>query len=88
VPSPIDRDTTRLFNLLLRNDLAPGDADAARHAADYEMSVLAEDVVILEGLGTADFALDPTTQVHTRVDRNMVEFRRQLATALGERTPT
>jgi hypothetical protein len=50
------------------------------------MSVLAEDIVILEGLGTAEFALDPTVQVHTRVDRNMVEFRRQLASALEEET--
>jgi hypothetical protein len=85
VPSPIDASTTRLFNLLLRNDLDAADSVAARDAADYEMAVLAEDIVILEGLGTAEFALDPTVQVHTRVDRNMVEFRRQLAAALEAR---
>jgi vanillate O-demethylase monooxygenase subunit len=84
VPSPIDGGTTRLFNLLLRNDIAATDSPDAHHAAAYEMSVLAEDIVILEGLGTANFAIDATTQVHTRVDRNMVEFRRQLSAALEE----
>ncbi len=82
VPSPLDRSTTRLFNLLLRNDIDDPASAEARHAADYEMKVVREDIVILGGLASPDFALDPTLQVHTRVDRNMVEFRRLLAAAL------
>ena len=41
VASPTGRERTTLFTVLLRNDLR-GDAEAARHAVDYEMAVLAE----------------------------------------------
>lgn len=44
----------------------------------FELSVLAEDLIILEGFEDPRFPIGPTLQVHTRADRNTVEFRRLL----------
>ncbi len=80
---PIDAGYSRLFCALIRNDLEAPDSPAARHAVEYESSVLAEDLAVIEHLGTTDFALDLTDQLHTRADRITVEFRRLLAKAVG-----
>lgn len=85
---PVRRDLTRLHMVMLRNDCP--DADSAQAAVDYEMAVLAEDLRILNHLPSAELALDPTAQTHTRADRLTVEFRRLLrelsASAPGERS--
>ena len=82
VASPTSRDRTTLFTVLLRNDLH-GDPDAARHAVDYEMSVLAEDLAVLDHLPDDGLPLDLPAQVHTRADAFTVAYRRALATELS-----
>jgi len=77
---PVDADESVLHHVLLRNDIE--DDEQARHAADYELSVLAEDLRVLEHLPTRDLELALPRQVHTRADRITVELRRLLATAL------
>lgn len=74
VASPTGRERTTLFTVLLRNDLR-GDAEAARHAVDYEMAVLDEDLAILEHLADAGLPLDLPAQVHTRADKFTAAYR-------------
>jgi phenylpropionate dioxygenase-like ring-hydroxylating dioxygenase large terminal subunit len=59
------------------------DPDAARAAADYEMSIFAEDLDLqAAALSGLEFPLDPAAELHTKADRVSVEFRRVLAEAL------
>ena len=65
--------TTRLFSVMLRNDC---DTDeAAQEAINYEMAIFAEDLKVVEYLYDKAIPLE-RGQVHTRADRNTVEFRR------------
>ena len=77
---PIDNNTTCLYSVMLRND-CPTDA-LAQAAAAYEMDILAEDLKIIEGLYDKVVPLE-RGQVHTRADRNTVEFRRIMQRLLG-----
>ena len=70
---PVSHDTTRVYTAMLRNDCDT--PDKAAHAVDYEMSVLAEDLKVIERLWNKEIPLD-VGQAHTRADRNTVEFRR------------
>ena len=79
---PETADTTVLHTVLLRDDIPPGDEAAAQGFADYEMSVLAEDLLILERLPDTQLELDPRARMQTRADRLTVEFRRILGAAL------
>lgn len=81
--TPLDADSSRLFCVLLRNDVTSPDDPRATAAADFEYRVLTEDLILLERLAERDFGLDVTDQVHTRADRNTVEMRRLLAAHLG-----
>jgi len=81
--SPTAVDRTTLFTVLLRNDLGD-DPDAARHAVDYEMTVLAEDLAVLEQLADPGLPLDLPAQVHTRADRFTVAYRQALSDHLGQ----
>jgi len=78
---PINARETILQQVLLRNDIT--DADHARHTAAYELSVLAEDLAVLEHLPDRTLELDLPRQVHTRADRITVEYRRLLAAAIA-----
>ena len=78
---PVDATTTRVYTCMMRNDV-PDDDDLRRAAVQYELDVLAEDIVMLENLARHGLALDNTSQVHTRADRSTVELRRCLADAL------
>ncbi len=80
--TPVDATSSRLFCVLLRNDVDSPDDPRAHAAADYEYRVLAEDLVVLERLAAREFGLDVTEQVHTRADRNTIELRRLLAAHL------
>jgi phenylpropionate dioxygenase-like ring-hydroxylating dioxygenase large terminal subunit len=78
---PVTDDETVLQQVLLRNDVA--DDEHARHTAEYELSVLAEDLAVLEHLPDRTLELDLPAQVHTRADRITVELRRLLAAAIA-----
>jgi phenylpropionate dioxygenase-like ring-hydroxylating dioxygenase large terminal subunit len=84
--TPVDASSSRLYCALLRNDIASPDDPAARAAVTYEHRVLTEDLVVLERLVERDFGLDVTEQVHTRADRNTIEFRRLLGAHLASLT--
>lgn len=77
---PVDHNTTCLYSVMLRND-CPTDA-LAQAAAAYEMDILAEDLKIIEGLYDKVVPLE-RGQIHTRADRNTVEFRRIMQRLLG-----
>ena len=77
---PVDHNTTCLYSVMLRND-CPTDA-LAKAAAAYEMDILAEDLKIIEGLYDKVIPLE-RGQIHTRADRNTVEFRRIMQRLLG-----
>jgi vanillate O-demethylase monooxygenase subunit len=82
--APIDATTSRLFCVLLRNDLAGADDPRAAEACEFEYRVLTEDLSILERLAERDFGLEVTQQVHTRADRTTIELRRLLAAQLDQ----
>lgn len=82
---PVTADETILQQVLLRNDVT--DEEYARHTAEYELSVLAEDVAVLEHLPDRSLELDLPAQVHTRADRITVELRRLLAAAIAAPNP-
>jgi vanillate O-demethylase monooxygenase subunit len=79
---PMTVNTTRVFTAMLRNDC--GTPEKARHAIDYEMAILAEDLKVIERLWDKAIPLE-LGQAHTRADKNTVEFRRimQRLLALG-----
>ena len=77
---PVDHNTTCLYSVMLRND-CPTD-ELAQAAAAYEMDILAEDLKIIEGLYDKVVPLE-RGQIHTRADRNTVEFRRIMQRLLG-----
>ena len=45
---------------------------------DYELAVVAEDLRTLGRIEPKALSVDPTIEVHTRVDRTTVELRRVL----------
>jgi vanillate O-demethylase monooxygenase subunit len=70
---PMTESTTRVYTAMLRNDC---DTDEkARHAVDYELDIMAEDLAVIEHLWDKAIPFD-VGQAHTRADRNTVEFRR------------
>ena len=79
---PLDADNSRLYCAMVRNDCDT--AQKKQDAIDYEMAVLAEDLLIIENLWDNEIPLDTgasadgtvPAQTHTRADRNTVEFRR------------
>jgi len=71
--TPEDDGRTRLLQQVVRND-----TERDRPAADilaFDDEVEAEDQAVLDGL-PPDYPLEPTAQVHTRVDRPALELRR------------
>jgi vanillate O-demethylase monooxygenase subunit len=76
---PIDRATSAVHCVLLRNDVTSPDEPAALAARDYELRVLTEDVDLLQQLPSPELPLDLPAQAHTRADRITVEMRRLLA---------
>ncbi|UDY35481.1 aromatic ring-hydroxylating oxygenase subunit alpha [Dermatobacter hominis] len=80
--TPVDATSSRLFCVLLRNDVTSPEDPRARSAAEFEYRVLTEDLVLLERLAERDFGLAVTEQVHTRADRNTIELRRLLGAHL------
>ena len=75
---PETAERTRLFKLMARDDYA-GDGALMAHALEFEDRVLDEDLVVLEAYDERRLALHLRTEVHTRVDRLSVMYRRLLA---------
>jgi vanillate O-demethylase monooxygenase subunit len=80
--SPVDADHTRIFTVLLRNDLPAADSPEAQAAVAFELKVLEEDLSMLERLPSTVMPLELPAQAHTRADRITVEMRRLLSAAV------
>jgi phenylpropionate dioxygenase-like ring-hydroxylating dioxygenase large terminal subunit len=79
---PEDLDSTRLYKVLVYNDLET-DEEIASHA-DFETRVVDEDLAMLELLEEPWLALRPTAECHTRADRGGLAWRRLLRRLLDE----
>ena len=75
--TPVDEATTTLHTVMLRNDCPT--SESVQAAVDYELAILAEDLGVISKLPDRTLSLDLGAQVHTRVDRITVEYRRILA---------
>ncbi len=84
---PVDADTTRLFLLILAENIADGRMTAQEYL-DFQLEVGREDRELLEQLVLKAVPIDPGIETHTRADRITVELRRVLAdvAALTEET--
>jgi phenylpropionate dioxygenase-like ring-hydroxylating dioxygenase large terminal subunit len=74
--TPVDDAATRQLQVVLRSD-----GEDERPAADilaFDAQVWAEDKAVLER-AHPDYPLELTAQVHTRIDRPTIEYRRLLA---------
>lgn len=69
--------TSVVFKMMARNDFN-GNREQLDASIAFEDSVLDEDLVVLEAYPNHDLPLDLTTEVHTRVDRLSVTYRRLL----------
>jgi phenylpropionate dioxygenase-like ring-hydroxylating dioxygenase large terminal subunit len=78
--TPVGDTTTRQLQVVLRND-----AEADRPAADivaFDAQVWAEDRAVLES-AHHDYPLTLGAQVHLRIDRATIEYRRMLGEIVG-----
>lgn len=87
---PVDENTTKIYVFDLRNDILDG-RSTPEEATEFQLAVANEDKEMLEMLTTKSTPLDPTAEVHTRVDRITLEMRRILsdlvAHAANQETP-
>ena len=75
-------DSTRVFKLLARDDLAtPADVEDFVKSEDV---ILEEDLTILERFAHTWISLDPKVEMHTRSDRLSLAWRSLLADAAAE----
>ncbi len=73
--TPVGDATTRQLQVVLRND---GEADPpAADIVAFDAQVWAEDRAVLES-AHHDYPLALTAQVHLRIDRATIEYRRML----------
>lgn len=81
---PESAGSTRVYKLLAYNELGEGSpGDRTLESMDeFETSVLAEDLRMLELLPETRVPLSPTAEFHTKADRATVEWRRLLRTLL------
>jgi len=80
---PVDADRCTVYGSVQRDDL---DGDEARMdaAVAFELSVVAEDLVVQEAYHHRSIPLELTAEVHTRADRMTVELRRILRDFVAE----
>lgn len=74
--TPVDDGSTRQLQLIVRND-TEADRDAASIIA-FDQRTWVEDKAVLERCWS-DFHLDVTANVHLKVDKGSIEYRRLLA---------
>jgi len=75
---PVDAETTKLFSLILAENIANGQMTAQQHL-EFQSEVGREDRELLEQLVVKAVPIDPGIETHTRADRSTVELRRILA---------
>jgi hypothetical protein len=75
--APEDANTVRIYSTLWRNDL-DGSLERMQEAIDFEMRVIAEDLIIQSRYERLELPLDVTAEIHTRADKTTLEFRRVL----------
>jgi phenylpropionate dioxygenase-like ring-hydroxylating dioxygenase large terminal subunit len=75
---PVDDERVRIYSSLWRNDLEGSD-DRMRDAIDFEVAVIAEDLVVQSRYEVLALPLNITEEVHTRADKITVELRRVLS---------
>lgn len=75
---PLDVETTRLYCLILAENIADGRM-TAQQQIDFQFEVAREDRTLLEKIAVKGLPLDPGIETHTRADRTTVELRRLLA---------
>jgi vanillate O-demethylase monooxygenase subunit len=80
---PEDSGSTRVFKLITRDDLG-GDPDRMENFIKEEDRILEEDLAILERYPSPELALDPHVELHTRVDRLSLAWRRVMADAVAQ----
>lgn len=79
---PEEWGSTRVFKLITRGDVN-GDAGKLETFIKEEDQILAEDLAILERYSSVLLPLDPRAELHTRVDRLSVAWRRLMARAVA-----
>jgi Vanillate O-demethylase oxygenase C-terminal domain len=77
---PEDSGSTRVFKLITRDDLG-GDPGRMENFIKAEDQILEEDLAILERYESPELPLDLHAELHTRVDRLSVAWRRVMAAA-------
>ncbi len=75
--APEDANIVRIYSTLWRNDL-DGSLERMQEAIDFEMRVIAEDLLIQSRYERLELPLDVTAEIHTRADKTTLEFRRVL----------
>jgi vanillate O-demethylase monooxygenase subunit len=78
---PESATSTRIFKLITRSDLG-GDPVRLETFVKEEDQILDEDLAILERYPSAELPLDLRAELHTRVDRLSVAWRRVMAAAV------
>ena len=78
VCTPESADSTRVYKLVARDDLAGDPVRIAQTVVDEDL-ILAEDLAVLERYARMEIHLDPRVEVHTRGDRLSLAWRRLLA---------
>ena len=78
VCTPESADSTRIYKLVARDDLAGDPARIAQTVVDEDL-ILAEDLAVLERYARMEIHLDPRVEVHTKGDRLSLAWRRLLA---------
>ena len=73
---PRSAQTSRIYCALVRDDITSD--EVGKGFVDYELAVVAEDLRTLGRIEPKALSIDPTIEVHTRVDRTTVELRRVL----------
>jgi vanillate O-demethylase monooxygenase subunit len=76
---PETLDSSRIYCAMVRDDI--GTVTTAQAAVDYELAVLAEDLLMLEAIEPRGLPIG-LAEVHTRADRSTIELRRILAEAV------
>ncbi len=80
---PETEHTSVVYCVMMRDDCWATDgtieSGKAHAAIDYEFDIVSEDFSIIENLPSASISIDLAANVHTRVDRITVEYRRLLA---------